>query len=102
MAHGGEFPIKVLRLGRKFKCRRVDLFDYLGVSSDGIPGATQKPPEPTRRPDLAPADGVATAMSWWLCLSSSRWGFVGAAPDTTAGLAVLRVGVSAERGAQLS
>jgi hypothetical protein len=40
MAKQGEYPIRVLRLGRQYRCTRYDLLRYLGVEAGDDPEAT--------------------------------------------------------------
>jgi hypothetical protein len=37
MARAGEFPCRVLRLGKRYRVIRADLFRALGVDADGTP-----------------------------------------------------------------
>lgn len=41
----GEFPVPVLRIGRRFRCRRSDLLAYLGITDPEAapPAAPQRP-----------------------------------------------------------
>ncbi|MDT0346740.1 integrase [Streptomyces litchfieldiae] len=38
LAKQGQYPIRVLRLGRQYRCTRYDLLRYLGVLVDDVEG----------------------------------------------------------------
>lgn len=50
MAKAGTYPIKVLRLGKAYRCRRSDLLEFLGIAEVAV----------MERPSAAPGSARAS------------------------------------------
>jgi hypothetical protein len=44
LARRGEFPVRVLRLGNRYRVTRADLLRFLGEPDNDTPGASVTPP----------------------------------------------------------